>query len=65
MATKKTKRLTKGSDRMLLGVCSGIATYIDIDPTVIRLLWIITTLLTGFVIGIAAYILAGLIMPEK
>ena len=56
------KRLYKGRDKKLCGVCSGIADYLDVDPTVIRLLWIIFLLAGGS--GILAYIIAALIMDD-
>ncbi len=56
------KKLTKSrSDAMLDGVCSGIAHYFNIDPTVIRLGWVIFSLLGGS--GIIAYIIAAIIIP--
>ena len=42
------------SNRMLVGVCSGIAEYFNIDPTVVRVLWAIAAVL-GFA-GVIAYI---------
>jgi phage shock protein C len=57
------KRLYRGvHDKMLGGVCSGIAKYIGVDPTIVRLLWVIAFFLFG--IGFLAYILAWIIMPE-
>ena len=57
------KKLTKSqSNRMLCGVCAGIAEYFNMDPTVVRLLWAILTLLGGS--GIIAYIIAAVIIPE-
>jgi len=56
------KKLVKSSDRMICGVCGGIADYCNIDPTVIRILWVIFTLMGGC--GLLAYIIAALIMPE-
>jgi hypothetical protein len=56
------KRLTKSNNRMLLGVCAGIAEYFDIDPNVVRLLWVIFCLLGGS--GILGYIIAAVIMPS-
>lgn len=57
------KRLTKSSyDRKLCGVCGGIAEYFNIDPTIVRLLWVILVLCAGT--GILAYIIAAIIMPE-
>ena len=55
------KRLTKSNNRMLLGVCAGIAEYFDIDPNVVRLLWVMFCLLGGS--GILGYIIAAVIMP--
>ena len=49
------------SDRKICGVCSGVARYLNIDATVVRLIWGILCL-SGF--GIAAYIIAALIMPS-
>ena len=56
------KRLTKSYDRKLCGVCGGIADYFGVDPTLIRLLWVLLVLCAG--IGILAYIIAAIIMPE-
>ena len=57
------KRLYKSNDRKVCGVCGGIADYLDIDPTVIRLLWVIFTLAGGS--GIIAYIVAAIIMDDS
>ena len=50
---------------MLLGVCSGIAEYLNTDPTIIRIVWIILTVLTGVIPGAIAYFLCALVIPEK
>lgn len=52
-------------DRMIAGVCGGIAEYFKIDPTIVRLLWVLVTIFTGLILGIIAYILAAIIIPEK
>lgn len=57
------KRLVKSSDRRLLGVCGGIADYFDLDPNIVRLLWVIFSLLGGS--GVLAYIIAAVIMPSE
>lgn len=44
------------------GVCAGLADYFDIDPTLVRALWILFTLLGGS--GVLAYIILWVIMPE-
>ena len=56
------KRLTKSNNRMLLGVCAGIAEYFDIDPNVVRVLWVLFCLAGGS--GILGYIIAAIIMPS-
>ncbi|MCI8326912.1 MAG: PspC domain-containing protein [Lachnospiraceae bacterium] len=50
------------TDRIFLGVCGGIGEYLEIDPTVIRLLAVILGF-TGS--GIVAYIVAAILMPEQ
>ena len=57
---KKLYRNT--SNKMIAGVCSGLAEYINIDPTIVRLIWALVGL-TGA--GILAYLVAALIIPEK
>lgn len=58
------KRLYQSStDKKVCGVCGGIANYFDVDPTVIRLIWVIFTLVGGS--GLIAYIIAAIIMPDE
>ncbi|MBQ3163093.1 MAG: PspC domain-containing protein [Lachnospiraceae bacterium] len=56
------RKLYKSRNRMLCGVCGGIGEYFNIDPTVIRLLWIIFSVVGGC--GILAYIIAAIVIPE-
>lgn len=59
----QNKKLTKSrNDRQLCGVCGGFAEYLNLDPTVIRLIWVLLSLCAGG--GLIAYIIAALIMPE-
>jgi len=51
------------TDRILGGVCSGIAKYFDVDPTIIRLVAVALIFAGGS--GILAYILAWIIIPEE
>ena len=55
------KRLVKG-EKKFLGVCSGLANYFDMDPTVMRILFVIAVL--GFGTGILIYFILAIIMPE-
>ena len=52
------------TNRMIAGVCGGIGEYFEIDPTVVRLVWVVVTVLTSG-IGILAYVLAVLVVPEE
>ncbi len=57
------KRLYRSeTDKMICGVCGGIGAYFDVDPTIVRLLWV---LLTCSGPGIIAYIIAALIIPRQ
>ena len=56
------KKLYKSNNRMCCGVCAGLAEYLGIDPTVVRLIWAALGL-TGT--GILLYIIAALVMPEN
>lgn len=56
------KRLYKSTkNKMLCGVCGGIAEYFNIDPTLVRLGWVVFCALGGS--GILAYIVAAIIIP--
>jgi phage shock protein PspC (stress-responsive transcriptional regulator) len=58
------KRLFRSrTDRVLAGVCAGIGEYTEVDPTVIRLVWAVLTLLS-FGVGLVAYIVAWILIPE-
>ena len=58
------KRLYRSdSNRMLCGVCAGIAEYFNLDPTLIRLAWALFCVLGGS--GVLAYILAAIIIPPE
>jgi phage shock protein C len=49
------------TDRMIWGVCGGLANYFDVDPTIIRVLAVISIFITGF--SILAYIIMAVIVP--
>ncbi len=60
---KKLYRST--TDRMIAGVCGGLAEYVNVDPTIIRLAVAFLTCATAIVPGVAVYFLAMIIVPEK
>lgn len=58
------KKLTRSStDRKIAGVCGGFAEYLDLDSTLVRLLWIMMIFWAGW--GAIGYLVAWIIMPEE
>lgn len=49
-------------DKKIAGVCGGLGDYFDIDPTIIRLIWLAMIFAVGT--GVLAYIIAWIIVPE-
>lgn len=62
MKIENKKLYRSKKDRIVGGVCGGIAEYLDIDPTLVRLVWAIA-ILSG--VGLLAYIIAWIIIPEN
>ncbi|MEX2116520.1 MAG: PspC domain-containing protein [Bacteroidota bacterium] len=61
----KTKRLYRSSsNKMIAGVCGGIAEYLKVDPTAVRVAWILLSVLP-FVPGIILYVIAWLVIPKN
>lgn len=61
----KDKKLARSAnDRMLAGVAGGLAEYLEIDPAIVRLLFVIIALFGGGIIGIVIYAVLWIIMPE-
>ena len=60
------KKLTRSTtDRWIAGICGGIGEYLEIDPNVIRVIWVILTVPTGFLPGIIIYILLCSSCPSR
>lgn len=59
------KRLTKSTDKILAGVCSGIADFFEIDVTLVRAGYAILTAFSAAFPGILLYILLCFIMPKS
>ena len=58
------KRLYKSNEnKMLDGVCGGIGEYFGMDPTLVRLAWVLFRALGGS--GVIAYLLAAIIIPRR
>ena len=60
----QSRQLRRSSDRMLTGVCGGLAEYTGLDPTLIRLLVAIIVFFSGIVTGLVVYLVAALIIPN-
>ena len=62
MPKEQIKRLYRsGKDKILAGVCGGLGEYFNVDPVIIRILWIVFSLAYG--VGIIAYIIAWIVVP--
>jgi len=60
----KLKRLyLSNKDKKIAGVCGGVARYLGVDPTVVRLAWILLSLVWGA--GLLLYLLAWLLIPKN
>ena len=58
------KKLLRSVDtRMVCGVCGGIGNYFNVDPTLIRLVWVLASFFGGS--GLLVYIIAAIIIPEE
>jgi len=62
MATQQKRLYRSKKNRMIGGVCGGIAEHMNADPTIVRLICALTVLVWGA--GLLAYILAWIIIPE-
>ena len=58
----KKKLYKSETDKKLAGVCAGLADYLNMDVTIIRLIWVLLVLFAGC--GILAYIVCALVIPE-
>jgi len=56
------KKLSLSANKKIAGVCSGVAEYFNIDPTIVRIIWLILVLCFG--IGIIAYLIAWIVFPK-
>ncbi len=58
------KKLYKSAmDKKIAGVCGGIGEYLNIDSTVIRLIWVFAVLFAGT--GVLAYLICAVVMPDR
>jgi phage shock protein C len=57
------RKLTRSRDKMIAGVCGGIAEYFQMDPTLVRVLYVLVSILSAAFPGILAYIILMFVMP--
>jgi phage shock protein PspC (stress-responsive transcriptional regulator) len=58
------KKLYRSKDKKICGVCGGLANYFELDPVLLRLLWVILTF-ASCSIGLIAYLVCALIIPQE
>ena len=59
------KRLTRSKDKMVAGVLAGIGNYFDIDPTIIRIAYVVLSIASVGFPGLIAYLIMWAIIPEE
>jgi len=59
------KRLTRSKDKMIAGVLAGIGDYFDIDPTVVRIVYVVLSIASIGFPGLFAYLIMWAIIPEE
>ena len=60
---EEKKRLTRSNNKMIGGVCAGLAEYLDLDPTIVRIVWVLMVFFAGF--GGLSYVILWLVMPKQ
>lgn len=61
-----SKRLTRSTyDRMIAGVCGGLAEYFDVDSTLVRVAFVLLSVLSAAFPGLIVYIILWLVVPES
>ncbi|MBT3210056.1 MAG: PspC domain-containing protein [Bacteroidetes bacterium] len=59
------RKLIRSNNRIIGGVCGGIANYLKIDPTIIRIVYIVLSIISIAFPGIIVYILLWILMPDE
>jgi phage shock protein C len=66
MELNSPKRLTRSrTDRMLAGICGGIANYLVVDPTIVRLVFALATFFTVVFPGVMIYLIMWIVVPKE
>ena len=59
------KKLTRSENRILGGVCAGIAEYFELDPTIVRVAYAVLSVFSAAFPGILLYIILWIIIPDR
>ncbi|HDZ54528.1 MAG TPA: PspC domain-containing protein [Candidatus Nealsonbacteria bacterium] len=60
------RKLYKSKEnKILAGIIGGIGEYLNVDPVILRVVWIVIVVFTGFVPGIIVYLVAGFVVSDK
>lgn len=59
------KKLRRSTNKMLAGVCAGIAEYLNLDPTVVRVAYVVISILSAAFPGVLLYLILMLLMPNS
>jgi len=65
MENMTTARLTRTRDRMIGGVCGGLAKWLGWDPTIVRVGYVLVSIISAAFPGILTYIVLWIVMPEE
>ncbi|MDO4179816.1 MAG: PspC domain-containing protein [Bacteroidales bacterium] len=57
------KKLTRSRDKKIAGVCGGLADFLGLDKSIVRIVWLLCVLLAGT--GLLAYLVMWIVMPEE
>ena len=63
-ASASTQLMRSRDDRMLAGVCAGVARYFGVDVTLVRVIWAVVAVITGGA-GVLAYLVAWILIPDE
>ena len=63
MSNDYKKLVRSKANRMLCGVCGGIGEYLNVDPTSVKLIWLLCSVASGET-GLLGYIVAAIVIPE-
>jgi phage shock protein C len=65
MTIRGKKIFRSVTEKRIAGVCGGFGEFFEVDPVLVRLIWIVATCFTGVVPGILGYLAAWLLVPEE